>query len=183
MAWQHWVDTVVYMQQKPEQSRPPASTGLLSNSHCYWNTLIYCKNVIYVVSHDEWFYQVCLCDFAGGPGVSWQDGGVYRQGWIRPLRCEYRVLLSLIKVQRHLLDYTAFICYVSIFEIILRPDYAVGPLQNMKWLSWMHHPCSRVFNFLTVGHLVKRASLTYSTATNDKQSNKRSRNNTTVIWG
>lgn len=62
--------------------------------------LTYCQNVIYISARHRWFNQVCLSNCAGGPGVSWQDGGVSRQGYVRPLRCEYRVLLSLIRVQQ-----------------------------------------------------------------------------------
>lgn len=69
------------------------------------------------------FYQACLCDCAGGPGVSWQDRGVSRQGWIRPLRCEYSAAAPALLY--------CFYMFVFIFEIVLWPDYAAGPLQKM----------------------------------------------------
>lgn len=87
--------------------------NLLFTQECH--LYIYCRDVIDVCAHEGWFNQVGLYNCAGGPGVSWQDRGVSRQGRVRPLRCKYRVLLGPIKVLQHLRDCTALICYMCLY--------------------------------------------------------------------
>lgn len=161
LAWQNWVATSLYgVKTGREQA---------ISRHSHWNTL---PNATSFISFHMRFYQACLCDCAGGPGVSWQDRGVSRQGWIRPLRCEYSAAAP-----------AWFYCFYML-SLFLRLYYGLIMLlvHFKRWYNDVNTPSMLLMCLLSFQSSYSGTPcpthMTYLFHTK-KQSNKQSRNNTT----